>query len=100
ASGDSSIHPARRRSCDRRLMVRANQELLCSQHPKLRELGSQSDTLERVLRCLSSVIDCLNPARNNASLAHANETLLEKDEATLAINAARTVFQYLDTKFC
>ncbi|MCE4520537.1 hypothetical protein, partial [Xanthomonas hortorum] len=25
ASGDSSIHPARRRSCDRRLMVRANQ---------------------------------------------------------------------------
>ncbi|MCE4339669.1 hypothetical protein LYZ89_22035, partial [Xanthomonas hortorum pv. vitians] len=26
ASGDSSIHPARRRSCDRRLMVRANQE--------------------------------------------------------------------------
>ncbi|CAD0319823.1 abortive infection family protein [Xanthomonas hortorum pv. cynarae] len=75
-------------------------KLLCSQHPKLRELGSQSDTMERVLRCLSSVIDCLNPARNNASLAHANETLLEKDEATLAINAARTVFQYLDAKFC
>ncbi|MCE4518197.1 integrase core domain-containing protein, partial [Xanthomonas hortorum] len=29
ASGDSSIHPARRRSCDRRLMVRANQEEFC-----------------------------------------------------------------------
>ncbi|MCE4517696.1 hypothetical protein, partial [Xanthomonas hortorum] len=28
ASGDSSIHPARRRSCDRRLMVRANQVVL------------------------------------------------------------------------
>ncbi|MCE4517377.1 hypothetical protein, partial [Xanthomonas hortorum] len=32
ASGDSSIHPARRRSCDRRLMVRANQEV-ASQTP-------------------------------------------------------------------
>ncbi|KQQ71627.1 hypothetical protein ASF73_11955 [Xanthomonas sp. Leaf131] len=74
-------------------------KLLCSEHPNLRELGGQSDTMERVLRCLSSVIDSLNPARNNASLAHANETLLEKDEATLAINAARTVFQYLDAKF-
>ncbi|MCE4515418.1 hypothetical protein, partial [Xanthomonas hortorum] len=29
ASGDSSIHPARRRSCDRRLMVRANQVAPC-----------------------------------------------------------------------
>ncbi|MCE4517214.1 hypothetical protein, partial [Xanthomonas hortorum] len=29
ASGDSSIHPARRRSCDRRLMVRANQDYFC-----------------------------------------------------------------------
>lgn len=53
----------------------------------------------RILSSLSNVIDCLNPVRNNASLAHANEELLGKDEAMLTINAARTVFQYLDSKF-
>ncbi|MCC4621988.1 hypothetical protein LL965_18685, partial [Xanthomonas cassavae CFBP 4642] len=37
-SGDSSIHPARRRSCDRRLMVRANQENSWNNHlPQHRE---------------------------------------------------------------
>ncbi|KQR18029.1 MULTISPECIES: abortive infection family protein [Xanthomonas] len=74
-------------------------KLLRTEHPALNDLGSQSDAMGRVLNCLSSVIDCLNPARNNASLAHANEALLEKDEAMLTINAARTVFQYLDSKF-
>lgn len=74
-------------------------KVLRTEHPSLHELGSQSDNMARVLSSLSNVIDCLNPARNNASLAHANEALLEKDEATLIINAARTVFQYLDAKF-
>ncbi|WP_025998405.1 abortive infection family protein [Xanthomonas phaseoli] len=74
-------------------------KLLRNEHPGLRDLGSQSETMTNVLRSLSNVIDCLNPVRNNASLAHANEELLGKDEAMLAINAARTVFQYLDSKF-
>ncbi|MCE4529008.1 hypothetical protein, partial [Xanthomonas hortorum] len=37
ASGDSSIHPARRRSCDRRLMVRANQ--VRASHSSSADLG-------------------------------------------------------------
>ncbi|MBO9877679.1 abortive infection family protein [Xanthomonas sp. D-99] len=73
--------------------------ILRKEHQSLRNLGSQSDTMNNVLRSLSNVIDCLNPARNHGSLAHANESLLDKDEAMLAINAARTVFQYLDSKF-
>lgn len=74
-------------------------KLLRTEHPNLRDLGSQSDTMTSVLRSLSNVIDCLNPARNHGSLAHANEELLGKDEAVLTINSARTVFQYLDSKF-
>lgn len=73
-------------------------KLLRAEHPNLRDLGSQSDTMTNVLRSLSNVIDCLNPARNHGSLAHANDALLDKDEAMLAINSARTVFQYLDSK--
>lgn len=73
-------------------------KLLRTEHPSLRDLGSQSDTMNNILRSLSNVIDCLNPARNHGSLAHANDALLDRDEAMLAINAARTVFQYLDSK--
>lgn len=73
-------------------------KLLRQEHPQLRDLGNQSDTMVRVLSSLSNVIDCLNPARNNASLAHANEALLDKDEAALVINSTRTIFQYLDAK--
>nr|WP_258010864.1 abortive infection family protein [Stenotrophomonas maltophilia] len=74
-------------------------KLLRTEHPGLRDLGCQSDAMNNVLRSLSNVIDCLNPARNHGSLAHANDALLDRDEAILAINAARTVFQYLDSKF-
>ena len=72
---------------------------LRSGHPGLRDMGSQSEAMSKMLSSLSNVMDCLNPARNHGSLAHANEELLDKDEATLTINAARTIFQYLDAKF-
>lgn len=74
-------------------------KLLRQEHPQLRDLGSQSEAMARILSSLSNVIDCLNPARNNASLAHANDLLLNQEEATLVINASRTIFQYLDSKF-
>lgn len=74
-------------------------KLLRTEHPSLRDLGSHSETMNNVLRSLSNVMDCLNPARNHGSLAHANDALLDKDEAMLVINAARTLFQYLDSKF-
>lgn len=74
-------------------------KLLRTEHPNLRDLGSQSETMNNVLRSLSNVIDCLNPVRNHGSLAHANDALVDKAEAMLAINAARTVTQYLDSKF-
>jgi hypothetical protein len=73
-------------------------KLLRQQHPGLTDLGPQPDTMIKVLSSLSNVMDCLNPARNNASLAHANDELLERDEACLVINSARTIFQYLDAK--
>lgn len=67
-------------------------------HPRLRELGNHSETMTKILQSLANVVDSLNPARNKGSLAHANEHLLDKEDALLAINAARTVFQYIDAK--
>jgi hypothetical protein len=68
-------------------------------HPVLQNLGSRSQEIERVFQSFSSILDVLNPIRNNASVAHPNNDLLEKDEALLVINVARTLMQYLDAKF-
>lgn len=71
---------------------------LRQQHPALQRLSSKSQDIERILQNFGSVLDSLSTIRNNSSLAHANEELLERDEAMLAINAARTIIHYLDAK--
>ncbi len=40
----------------------------------------------------------MNPLRNQASMAHPNEELLEPAEALLVINVSRSILHYLDTK--
>jgi hypothetical protein len=67
-------------------------------HPKFSDNGPQSDQIERVVRAMSAIIDCLNPLRNNASLAHPNGMLLEQAEAMLVINGTRTLLHYLNSK--
>lgn len=69
-------------------------------HPALSKLGQHQESLLRVVQAMSTTIDALNQLRNRASLAHANEDLLSPHDAVLAINAARTLIQFLDAKFC
>lgn len=73
-------------------------KLLRQNHPALSDLGAQHDSLMKILQGMSAVIDGLSTQRNNASLAHANDDLLGRDDAILAINAARTLIQFLDAK--
>ena len=74
-------------------------KLLRQNHPALRNVGSRSQDIERVFQSFANILDALNPIRNNASVAHPGNDLLEKDEAMLVINAARTLLHYLDCKF-
>jgi hypothetical protein len=67
-------------------------------HPKLAASGARSDDVQRVIASFGNVIDALNTIRNQASIAHPNESLLEEPEAMLLINAARTLLHYLNTK--
>ncbi len=60
--------------------------------------GPRADDITRVLGAVATVLDSLNPLRNNASVAHPNAQLLDEPEAHLAINAARSVFAFLDAK--
>lgn len=71
---------------------------LREQHPRLQASGARSAEVTQVLYAMSNVLDKLNTIRNNASLAHPNETLLDDAEARLAINAGKTVFAYVDER--
>jgi hypothetical protein len=73
-------------------------KLLRQQHPALIRLGPQHESIVKLLQSMSSIVDALAPLRNRASLAHANEELLSRDEAKLAINAVHTLIQFLDAK--
>jgi hypothetical protein len=73
-------------------------KVLREQHPKLTSLGIRASEIDKVLRALSAIMDALQPVRNTASVAHPNDILLERPEALLVINCARTILFYLDAK--
>lgn len=67
-------------------------------HPALIAIGPRASDTTTCLRALASVVDSLQPMRNRSSMAHPTEHLLDPEEATLVVNAVRSVFQYLDSK--
>lgn len=71
---------------------------LRADHPAFKEDGPRAQDITQVMRAMSAIMDALNPLRNNASVAHPNEALLDEPEAMLVINAARTILHYLDAK--
>ena len=72
--------------------------LLRDHHPGLKNLGPRPQDMENLLRGAASILDALNPVRNKTSVAHPNPVLLDPAEAMLAINLARTLLHYLDSK--
>lgn len=67
-------------------------------HPRLTPTGQRADEVSRVLYSMAATLDALTTLRNNATPAHPNDALLGDQEALLAINAARTIFAYIDSK--
>ena len=72
-------------------------KLLQSEHPDLKPEGPRANEITRILRSLATVIDSISTLRNKASLAHDN-LLLEEPEAIVCINAANTVFTYIQNR--
>lgn len=66
--------------------------------PELGPEGRHAGQLEKVLNSLGAVVDAIDPLRNHGTLAHANEHLLEAPEATLYINAVKTLMHYVNAK--
>ena len=71
---------------------------LRSKHPSLASLGTRSEEVTRILGSMATIMDALNPVRNNASVAHPNDELIGEPEALLVINTVRTLLGYLENK--
>ena len=73
-------------------------KLLLEAHPALQDLGSRGQEVRKLIRTSASIVDVMGTLRNRASLAHANEELLDREESLLVINLARSLLNYLDSK--
>lgn len=73
-------------------------KLLREGHPAFALLGPRPNDVMVVLRALATIVDKLNPLRNNTSVAHPNTDLLPPEEAMLVVNVVRTLLHYLDAK--
>lgn len=68
------------------------------EHPSLSDLGARSDDVAKMLGSMATILDALNPVRNNASMAHPNNALVGEAESVLVINTVRTLLTYLEAK--
>lgn len=71
---------------------------LRGQHPALQSLGEHDGEIGRILSAFASVLDALNTLRNQGSVAHPNEDLVDTAEGILVVNVVRTMFHYLNQK--
>lgn len=71
---------------------------LRDRHPAFQEIGPRAKDITQILKAAGSIMDVMNPLRNQASMAHPNDNLLSTEEAMLVINVARSILNYLDTK--
>jgi Abortive infection C-terminus len=65
----------------------------------LRRTCPEKEKLDPIFRGLAKVLDALSSLRNNRSLAHPCEEMLDVAEARLALNAGKTLLRYLDDCF-
>ena len=66
--------------------------------PVLADVGARGEDVKRILGSFATILDALNPIRNNASVAHPNDHLVGEPEARLVINVVRTLLNYLEDK--
>lgn len=72
---------------------------LRNNHPSFLQGKTRQTDIDQIINSFSNVLDKLNLIRNNASISHPNEELLEEDEALFVVNAAQIILNYLNRKF-
>jgi hypothetical protein len=72
--------------------------LIRGRHPAFGRTVPRATETTAICRAMAQVLVVLNPIRNDGSMAHPTEELIEPIEAMLVINAARTILHYVDAK--
>ncbi len=67
-------------------------------HPGFVSINTGSEEVRKLIGALAAIIDTLNTLRNQCSVAHPNDNILGEPEAYLAVNCARSLLHYLDSK--
>lgn len=83
------------RACAPDADITALMKVLLKGHPAFAQSSDQTD---KIGRAFATIVDALNPLRNQQSMAHPNVSLLAPAEAMLVINSVRTLLHYLDAK--
>jgi hypothetical protein len=73
-------------------------KLIREDHVGFDATGPHADEINRIGQSMAGALDAINTLRNQASVAHPNDDLLDEADATLAINAGRTLFNYVAAK--
>ena len=101
----SALHGYLRLVCDRAgiTYIQADRivelfKKLLAEHAALQDLGPRPQDTATIMKSFCAVMTVIDPLRNKASYAHPTPALLDMPEATLAINAARTILHYVDAK--
>ncbi|MGX6570576.1 abortive infection family protein [Cupriavidus necator] len=101
----TALHGYLREVCDKAKLSYGAQptvtelyKLIRTEHPAFDAKGTHAEAIKKVANGMASTLDGLNTLRNQASVAHPNEDLLDDVDAGLAVNAARTVFNYVAGK--
>lgn len=102
----TALHGHLKYLCDAAGIV-VNQELpearhyltaLINEHRQLQVTGPRREEVRTILRTSLAIVTAVSTIRNNASLAHANDQLLDEHEAMLVINMTKSLLRYLDAK--
>ena len=75
-------------------------KFLREQHPAFRASGHRSQDITQILKASGSILDAMNPLRNQASMAHPNENLLPNEEAMLVVNILRALYYTILIQSC
>jgi hypothetical protein len=101
----TAMHGYLLRLCDEAEIERSDRptmnqifKALRATHPALADMGARGEDVSRVLGSLATILDALNPVRNNASVAHPNDELIGEAEALLIINTVQTMLSYFERK--
>lgn len=71
---------------------------LCQSNSRFKDEISKHEEINKICKALATIIDSLNPIRNQHSRAHPNDIILGDDESFLVINSIRSLLHYLNAK--